>query len=428
MRLEYLRKLAEKGQLWPRHQEAEREQFQDAKGVTRTALVTMAETEQLKRMSYFKGSGWGDGVSTRHVLIASVSHCWEAQQHPDPWGYQLRCLLHKIDGHCSKAVLDTFDFWVFIDFMCLPQHKRLDQEQYFFQQAMRSMHILYAHTAIARVFRLEDLTPETERVCQRDSIEIYCEQTGKFEARPFSELILNDTPYFQRGWCVAEVQWMGTKTAFWGRAPMRPAVFCEQVKQGEKGLPGGLSLKFTHRSDADIVVRLQELVFMLKANERSRITAYDLPPEEVQVLSETLPHFKNLAFLHVEARFSDAAAAALFSAMLANKSLRRVKLHGLDDGHIAGLGAETLASAIRNLHRLWLHGEVADAGAALYCCCVLGATSLEEELLLVLVQNEKATNYNYFYLSLKGPCICSSEWLLQQVFGVTLGAEKAQTM
>ena len=55
------------------------------------------------------------------------------------------------------------------------------------QRAMLSMHLLYAHHFILGVYRLEELTPESEK-SKSGLIQIYCEATGKLEARPSSEL------------------------------------------------------------------------------------------------------------------------------------------------------------------------------------------------------------------------------------------------
>ena len=46
VRLGYLFKLADAGRVWPRRQEAEGEEFEDADGTMRTALVTMEELQR----------------------------------------------------------------------------------------------------------------------------------------------------------------------------------------------------------------------------------------------------------------------------------------------------------------------------------------------------------------------------------------------
>ena len=93
--------------------------------------------------------------------IVSVSHCWESMEHPDPWGSQLHTLLKQIDRprFDGKSWAERYDeLWVFIDFICLPQYPRTEEEQRHFKRAMGSMHVLYAHRAVHHVIRLEKLT------------------------------------------------------------------------------------------------------------------------------------------------------------------------------------------------------------------------------------------------------------------------------
>ncbi|CAE7380814.1 LZTR1 [Symbiodinium sp. CCMP2456] len=264
------------------------------------ALVTM---EELRDPSLNLYADEDDDDWDRVIL--SVSHTWESQQHPDPWGFQLRSLLQFIQARIAscahlKAIAKQLHshHWVFIDFVCLHQYERSEEEQQFFRKAMSSMHLLYAHRYIHRVIRLEELTPESEKSLE-GSIDMYCEATGKFEARPRSELVLNSTPYSQRGWCVAEVQWMSTQDTVYGCSPMPPAVFQERVARGEQGLADGLHLKFTHRSDAKLVSQLQEDVFLQHARQREVLTAHALPQHEVSILATALPHFVNLERLNI---------------------------------------------------------------------------------------------------------------------------------
>ena len=273
VRAEYLLKLAQSRLLCPRRQEAELEKFEDVQGSSRTSLVT---TEEMKSLQYFPGPVRGpfpatvDGyfkasnARSKQILIVSVSHCWESQQHADPWGFQLRQLADRLNA----PVRAGFEIWVFMDWISLPQYARTPAQQHHFQHAMGSMFVLYSHKAVAWVERIADLTPEIDRQQPPSVIDIYCNDTGKFEARPFSELVLNNTPYFQRGWCVAEVQWASTKVHLSHFAPMSPATFQERVRQGEVGSSDALVLTFTHRSDSELVEQLQEEVFELQATGR----------------------------------------------------------------------------------------------------------------------------------------------------------------
>ncbi|CAE6961153.1 NLRC3 [Symbiodinium natans] len=375
VRVEFLFKLAKEGRVWPRRQEAEREMFEDANRKMRTALVTM---EELQDPNLYLGP-----LKQNQSAILSVSHTWEAQQHPDPWGWQLRSLLRQLESlglsreECKhEKRKHERQCWIFLDFMCLHQYRRNDEQEHLFKKAMRSMHLLYAHDHINRVVRLEELTPESEKTMS-GSIGMYCEATGKFEERPRSELVLNSTPYGQRGWCIAEVQWMSTKDRLYGYAPMAPEDFQERVRRGEQALADGLVLVFTHRSDAGLVSQLQEEVFLQQARQRRRLAAYSLPQREMAILATALPHLVNLESLEVRkppegftfgpsifdlARglqrlrpeklmslwvegdgIGDEGAAALASAMASCKALAEVEVASDD---IGDAGAEALAAAV----------------------------------------------------------------------------------
>ena len=280
VRGEYLHYLAREKRLWPRRQEAEHETFEDKDGSVKTALVTI---EEYKKQGY--------------KFVLSVSHCWEAKQHPDPFGFQVQSLLSKM------TIAGLYDCWAFVDFICLPQYYRTPQEQVFFKRAMANMHALYAHRSVLRVLRLEHLADESAKASPPNFIEIYYEEagaepgSGKFGPQPFSKLELNDTPYHERGWCEAEKQWMCTKEDIEGYAPMTPARFRERIERGHQNLPDGLVLKFTHRSDEEIVVKLQEKIFLQQTQRRKRLHAFRLPESELLLLAESSPHFVNLQVL-----------------------------------------------------------------------------------------------------------------------------------
>ena len=303
VRYEYLEHLEREKRLWPRRQEAEHEKFKDKDGSVKTALVTLEEYKKLDIK-----------------FILSVSHCWEAKQHPDPFGFQARELLpFPLRDKC----------WCFIDFICLPQYYRTPEEQVFFKRAMANMHALYAHRSVQRVIRLEKLTDEMAKASPPDFIEIYYEEagaepgSGKFGPQPFSKLELNDTPYHERGWCEAEKQWMCTKTSIDGYAPMTPARFRERIERGHQNLPDGLVLKFTHRSDEEIVMKLQEKIFVQQAQRRKWLHAFRLSESELLLLAESLPHFVNLQVL----TFSDLEIREESAVMLVIglKTLRHLK-------------------------------------------------------------------------------------------------------
>ena len=307
VRAEYLHHLAREKRLWPRRQEAEHETFRDRDKSMKTALVTLEEYQQLD-FDFVGDSCKLEGLGR---LIMSVSHCWEAKQHPDPFGFQAGELLTRI------VASPSFPVWVFIDFICLPQYYRTAEEQVFFKRAMANMHVLYAHRNVFTVLRLEKLADESAKRSPPDFIHIYYEEagaqsgSGKFGPQPFNKLEFNVTPYHERGWCVAEKQWMSTLDAITGFAPMTPARFRERVERGHQKLADGLVLKFTHRSDEEIVVKLQKKIFLQQAQARKFLWAKQLPEAELLLLAESLPHFVNLEWVqfgHLEILEANAVA------------------------------------------------------------------------------------------------------------------------
>ena len=248
------------------------------------------------------------------VHLLTVSHCWESKQHPDPWASQLHRLVNIISEY-QESVFEVTgeehaECWIFIDFISLPQYPRNPRQQQFFQRAMKSMHMLYAHKAVDRVVRLEELTSDFEKLFAPNFIDIYHEEVqlqhhheptkqthrvpekaGRFGSQPFSELELNSTPYNARGWCIAETQWMSASNCIHGYAPMLPATFQKRVQE--------VALKFTHRSDATAVMQLQEMVFWKKAKACIELDAAWLPHDEFLLLTEALPHYVNLRELRI---------------------------------------------------------------------------------------------------------------------------------
>ena len=326
VRYEYLQHLAREKRLWPRRQEAEHETFKNKDGSMKTALVTLEEYKKI----YFKP-------------IYSVSHCWEAKQHPDPFGFQAGIL-----ASTSPSLRNS---WVFIDFICLPQYYRTPEEQVFFSKAMANMHVLYAHQHVSFVIRLEKLADESAKASPPALIDIYYEEkgaepgSGKFGPQLFSKLELNETPYHERGWCEAEKQWMSTKCLIKDFAPMTPARFRERVGRGHRNLPDGLVLKFTHRSDEEIVVKLQEKIFVQQAARRRKLTAFRLPESEQLLLAESLPHFVNLEELTFH--FLDITETSAMAFIDGLKPLRRLtRLNFEDFCHIEENTARVLAQGL----------------------------------------------------------------------------------
>ena len=181
--LRYLMELEEGGRLWPRRQEAEHD------------LVTMQEIENLKQAKFhphppvpddIHGS-YAGGAFAREakdpVRIYTVSRCWEAQQHPDPFGFQCSRLLDWFRSSRSEygGTFYPDTSWLFIDYMCLPQYKRTEEEEVCFRRAVKAMHVLYAHAAIWHVIRVEDIAP-SPHFQMSNCIEIYCSRTKSSRA------------------------------------------------------------------------------------------------------------------------------------------------------------------------------------------------------------------------------------------------------
>ena len=390
VRLEYLHHLEREKRLWPRRQEAEHETFQDQDGLMKTALVRLQEYKQLD----FDGDFLR--LEGDICFVESVSHCWEAKQHPDPFRLQAVELLAQL-GVSSLSV------WVFIDFVCLPQYYRTPEEEVFFNRAMANMHVLYAHRNVFNVLRVEKLADERAKASPQDFIDIYYEDTGaepgsgKFGPQPFYKLEFNDTPYHERGWCEAEKQWMSTKEDINGFAPMIPARFRERVERGHQNFPDGLVLKFTHRSDEELVVKLQEKIFLQQAHRRKILVAKQLPQAELLLLAESLPYFVHLEMLMADyLDFQEASAVALIAGL---KPLRHLKdlgfqahcgideeaaatlAHGLLECHFAedlrvtvwnGSGCEKLTNHLRRLKKT---GRLRERSNALGTCFIIKAPS-----------------------------------------------------
>ena len=241
---------------------------------------------------------WADDRPTEIKRIVSLSHCWEAREHPDPYGYQLEKLAAKLqDQDC-----------VFVDYVSLFQFKRMDQaEDESFRRAMDNMHVMYAqeHT---RTLRIESLTPEDrlkEAWSKQEEVRVFDEPSGCMKSVPVAALIQNRTPYDLRGWCVAELQWSSTRSANSmseevdseesdqaGVAPMDPKTFRETI--GDK-------LKFTHRSDADSVLKLQERVFKEKAESCKALKLSHLSAKALRVGLNSLDQYPQLESLGVQA-------------------------------------------------------------------------------------------------------------------------------
>ena len=255
--------------------------------------------------------------------IMVVSHCWESKQHADPYGHQLRQLVKKLQQpyvYRGKKKLNTVQIkdldrmrqlrhvWVFFDFCSLHQYRRAGSEVAAFGRAMENMHVLYSHEAAETVF-IDELTPPNSTEANKDTlVAVYDEESATVKQTPASKLEANRTPYESRGWCSAEVQWSCTKGARSKSAiPLPPHVFAERFADGN-----GTGLKFTHRSDASEVLRLQAQVFNEKIPKCKvfEINLHVVREDDLRDLAHALPAFGSLECLFLRKHKGEPVADA----------------------------------------------------------------------------------------------------------------------
>lgn len=214
------------------------------------------------------------------VHFVSISHMWEAREHPDPWGHQLSTMVNR----CSNRKGIT---WLFIDYMSLYQFERKStREEDCFRAALRDMHTLYCHEVV-EVEILEDLTPshvQSEQASRK--IPIFSTSRNKVVLVCITELTLNPTPHRLRGWCQAEKQWSLLRTLL-EFIPMPPEEFRKVMH----------NLKFTHRDDSDAVFLLQKKVFLAKTASTTHLQLERPSPEDLALFRVALPHYKRLTHL-----------------------------------------------------------------------------------------------------------------------------------
>eukprot|EP00438_Fugacium_kawagutii_P027789 Skav220644 [mRNA] locus=scaffold112:658979:660630:- [translate_table: standard] len=315
IRLEYLVHLVLSKRLLPRRQEAEGEVF-TKDGETRSALVSH---EELQR--------WSHG--TQIAQICSISHAWETREHPDPCGHQLQ----HVVNHCGlfSAAFEA-DVWVFYDYTSLFQFEREKEshEEKSFRRSMENMHLLYAHE-YSLTFRIQNLTRECawNKMMQNDTemVQVWVQGNG-LELKPLKALVANRTPYGERGWCKAEIEWsslrginaqfqqidkeplaadsfngiladMSGEGKLHARVPTAPTDFQRQMEQAA----------FTHRSDASAVIQLQEKIFIQKVTECEELLLEGLPASEMWALAHALPQYTKLKSLAIRTFRCEAAKA-----------------------------------------------------------------------------------------------------------------------
>lgn len=255
---------------------------------------------------------------SKAAIIASVSHAWEAREHPDPCGHQLE----QVSSHVSLfAAAFAAEIWLFFDYVSLFQFKReQDAQEQSFRLSMGNMHAMYSHES-TMTFRVESLTPEhrwQKAINDGAEVSIYNIQTDVVEPVPIDHLKRNNVPYLERGWCRAEVSWScgrgdtaqhqridventeeeGTRrqqignidARLTGSTPMAPEAFASHMH----------SAAFTHRSDANAVVQLQEKIFQEKVTRRKDLKLKGITHLEMQKMAQSLPFCHQLKRIILE--------------------------------------------------------------------------------------------------------------------------------
>lgn len=207
---------------------------------------------------------------------------WEAMEHPDPWGFQVRSIVERYRELPKDSVT-----WVFVDFLSLYQYKRSAEEDEFFRKGLKRMHWLYSHE-IVQVDILTELTPEDKKF--EGEILVYNATEDQVKLTPICELRLNNTPYELRGWCQSESEWSRLRMdVLGGCIPTPPEIFRKRMQR----------MRFTHRNDAEQVLALQEKVFRDKVSRTTHLQLQQLSVDDLECLHDALPHYNRLEYLVV---------------------------------------------------------------------------------------------------------------------------------
>ena len=235
------------------------------------------------------------------------------------WPELRRYQLEHIASHTAlfDAAFEA-DVWVFYDYTSLFQYERdpNSHEERSFRKAMANMHIMYCHE-YNLTLRIESLTPEDTwnamMANENELVPVWDQESKTVKALPLKSLVENRNLYLERGWCMAEVEWSslrgvnaqhqridkpkagedsdksGKDQNLNGKIPMTPERFQAAME----------SSKFTHRSDAEAVIQLQEKIYFEKVTACEELILEGLPGTEVAALAATLPDFKNLKSMKV---------------------------------------------------------------------------------------------------------------------------------
>ncbi|CAL1138806.1 unnamed protein product [Cladocopium goreaui] len=297
VRARYLTELVRSGRPLPRRQELE----------SKTFVPPNSEEAETALVSHQEVQTWAEG--NRDAIICSISHAWETREHPDPCRYQLEHIVQRVVLYEAAFKADV---WVFYDYASLFQFERFSpEEQNSFGAAMQNMHVMYAHEHTLTL-RIESLTPDDvwNRMMANETelVPVYDKDEKNVVAKPLKDLFPNRNAYTSRGWCMAEVEWSslrtvnlqhqridgvddhsddGSRVKLNGRIPMTPAKFRSKMEEAV----------FTHRSDAESVIRLQAKIFFEKVTVCEHLELEGLPADQVLALAHALPLYKNLKSL-----------------------------------------------------------------------------------------------------------------------------------
>ena len=181
---------------------------------------------------------------------------------------------------------------------------------------MANMHLMYCHECNLTL-RIESLTPERTwnamMANENEQVPVWDQKTKTVKALPLKSLVENRNLYLERGWCMAEVEWSSLRRVnaqhqhidkpkagddpdkseedqnLNGKIPTTPERFKAAMKKS----------KFTHRSDEEAVIHLQEKIYFEKVTACEELILEGLPRTEVAALASTLPDFKNLKTMKV---------------------------------------------------------------------------------------------------------------------------------
>ena len=230
------------------------------------------------------------------------------------WPELRRYQLEHIASHTAlfDAAFDA-DVWVFYDYTSLFQYERdpNSHEERSFRKAMANMHLMYCHECNL-TFRIETLTPEQTwnamKANKKERVPVWDQKSKTVKALPLKSLVQNRNLYLERGWCMAEVEWSSLRrvNAQHQRIDKPKAGDDPDKSKKDQGLNGKIPMtperfkaameksKFTHRSDEEAVINLQEKIYFEKVTTCEELILEGLPGTEVAALAAALPDFKNL--------------------------------------------------------------------------------------------------------------------------------------